>query len=89
MRRTISSLLLSAAAFVGASAVPVYADCASGNGLGVARIVDIDATTGPLYGGITKYQRQTELLQPKEVVLTFDDGPMPWITKSILDTLDR
>jgi peptidoglycan-N-acetylglucosamine deacetylase len=28
-------------------------------------------------------------LQPREVVLTFDDGPMPWITKSILETLDR
>ena len=27
--------------------------------------------------------------KPKEVVLTFDDGPMPWITKSILDTLDN
>jgi peptidoglycan/xylan/chitin deacetylase (PgdA/CDA1 family) len=24
-----------------------------------------------------------------EVVLTFDDGPIPWITRSILDTLDR
>lgn len=81
--------LLGALALAGVSAAPVLADCAPGNGLGVSRIVDIDATTGPLYGSITKYQRQTELLQPKEVVLTFDDGPLPWITKSILDTLDR
>jgi peptidoglycan/xylan/chitin deacetylase (PgdA/CDA1 family) len=29
------------------------------------------------------------VLKAKEVVLTFDDGPMPWVTRSILDTLDR
>jgi peptidoglycan-N-acetylglucosamine deacetylase len=58
-------------------------------GLGVARIVQIDASTGPLYGDITKFQRQASFLKPKEVVLTFDDGPLPWITKSILDTLER
>lgn len=81
--------MLGAMALAGVSAAPALADCAPGNGLGVSRIVDIDAATGPLYGSITKYQRQTELLQPKEVVLTFDDGPLPWITKSILDTLDR
>jgi peptidoglycan/xylan/chitin deacetylase (PgdA/CDA1 family) len=51
--------------------------------------VKIDTATGPLYGDITKFPRQADFLQPKEVVLTFDDGPMPWITRSILDTLDR
>jgi peptidoglycan-N-acetylglucosamine deacetylase len=66
------------------------ANCtAPGQGLGVARIVQIDASTGPLYGDITKFQKQTNFLKPKEVVLTFDDGPMPWITKSILETLER
>jgi peptidoglycan/xylan/chitin deacetylase (PgdA/CDA1 family) len=60
-----------------------------GSGLGVARIVNIDASSGPLYGDITKFKRQADFLKPKEVVLTFDDGPLPWITKSILDTLDR
>ncbi len=57
--------------------------------LGVARIVEIDAASGPLYGDITKYAKEDTFLGPKEVVLTFDDGPLPWITKSILDTLDR
>jgi peptidoglycan-N-acetylglucosamine deacetylase len=57
--------------------------------LGVSRIVEIDTATGPLYGDITKFAKQGNLLRPKEVVLTFDDGPMPWITKAILDALDR
>jgi len=64
--------------------------CADGQGgLGVSRIVEIDASSGPLYGDITKYAKEQNILGPKEVVLTFDDGPMPWITRSILDTLDR
>lgn len=57
--------------------------------LGVERVVEIDASTGPLYGDISVLTREESFLQPREVVLTFDDGPMPWITKSILDTLDR
>lgn len=65
-------------------------DCTvPGGGLGVARVVEIDATAGPLYGDITKFAKESNMLGPKEVVLTFDDGPMPWITRSILDTLDR
>ncbi len=57
--------------------------------LGVERVVEIDASAGPLYGEISVLQREESFLKPREVVLTFDDGPMPWITKSILDTLDR
>ena len=60
-----------------------------GAGLGVSRIVEVDAAHGPLYGAISKYTKEDEFLGPKEVVLTFDDGPMSWITKSILDTLDK
>ncbi len=62
---------------------------APANALGVERIVEIDAATGPLYGDISVLTREDTFLRPREVVLTFDDGPMPWITKSILDTLDR
>ncbi len=58
-------------------------------GLGLDRVVEIDASTGPLYGDISVLTREERFLKPREVVLTFDDGPMPWITKSILDTLDR
>ncbi len=56
--------------------------------LGVSRIVEIDASAGPLFGDMSKLGREDSFLKPKEVVLTFDDGPLPWITKSILDTLD-
>jgi peptidoglycan-N-acetylglucosamine deacetylase len=57
--------------------------------LGVARTIEIDATHGPLFGVLTRLPREETILRPREVVLTFDDGPMPWVTKSILNTLDR
>ena len=57
--------------------------------LPVARVVEIDAASGPLYGVLTKNAREPNFLGPKEVVLTFDDGPLPWITRDILATLDR
>ncbi|MDX2306765.1 MAG: polysaccharide deacetylase family protein [Hyphomicrobium sp.] len=66
------------------------AECADpAKALGVERVVEIDTTHGPLYGEISVLQREERFLGPKEVVLTFDDGPMPWITGSILDTLDK
>jgi peptidoglycan/xylan/chitin deacetylase (PgdA/CDA1 family) len=57
--------------------------------LGVSRIVEIDAKTGPLFGEFTKHEKEPRFLDPKEVVLTFDDGPMPKYTKPILDALDK
>ena len=65
------------------------AACGPNDGLGVSRVLEIDTASGPLFGDHTKFQKQTSFLNPKEVVLTFDDGPMPAITRSILDTLDR
>jgi peptidoglycan-N-acetylglucosamine deacetylase len=65
------------------------AACSQSGALGVSRVLEIDTTSGPLFGDHTKFQKETSFLQPKEVVLTFDDGPMPAITRSILDTLDR
>ena len=38
---------------------------------------------------MTKRTKETSFLEPKEVVLTFDDGPVPWVTTPILDTLDK
>lgn len=89
--RIVSALVLLSLA----SAWPAFAQsaagpsCDSARNLAVSRVVEIDASGGPLYGDISKYAREDSFLKPKEVVLTFDDGPMPWITKSILDTLDR
>lgn len=62
---------------------------ANDGGLGVSRVVEIDASAGPLFGAITAQVKEESFLKPKEVVLTFDDGPMPWVTNSILETLDR
>ncbi|MCV0371152.1 polysaccharide deacetylase family protein [Filomicrobium sp.] len=55
--------------------------------IGVERIVEIDTSTGPLFGAISKQPKEAKFLKPKEVVLTFDDGPSPWVTPSILKTL--
>ncbi|MEO1205786.1 MAG: polysaccharide deacetylase family protein [Pseudomonadota bacterium] len=55
--------------------------------IGVSRIIEIDARTGPLFGVITQQTKEPSFLRPKEVVLTFDDGPVPWITGPILETL--
>jgi peptidoglycan/xylan/chitin deacetylase (PgdA/CDA1 family) len=61
----------------------------TGQALGVSRIVEIDTSTGALFGAITTQVKEARFLEPKEVVLTFDDGPMPPVTRAILDTLDR
>ena len=66
-----------------------HAACSpSAQGLGVTRVVEIDATGGAIYGAVTKFEKEANFLRPKEVVLTFDDGPAPAITRSILATLD-
>jgi hypothetical protein len=53
------------------------AECPEGRGgLGVSRVVEVDAAGGPVFGSITKRSREKSFLGPKEVVLTFDDGPM-------------
>jgi peptidoglycan/xylan/chitin deacetylase (PgdA/CDA1 family) len=62
------------------------ADCT--NGLMTGRTIEIDGSSGPVYGEITRQTREPAFLRPREVVLTFDDGPSPHITSSILKTLD-
>lgn len=85
------SQLVTAPAHAGqaASPAPSPAACAGQSAFGAGRIVEIDTSAGPLYGNITKEAKEERFLKSKEVVLTFDDGPMPWVTRSILDTLDR
>ncbi|MDQ8700488.1 polysaccharide deacetylase family protein [Hyphomicrobium sp. LHD-15] len=56
--------------------------------LGVSRVVEIDTTAGPRFGD--QYSKdEVKFLQPGEVVLTFDDGPMRRYTLPILDALDE
>jgi peptidoglycan/xylan/chitin deacetylase (PgdA/CDA1 family) len=53
--------------------------------MGLARIVEIDTTGGPGFG--FEHFKQYDFLRDKEVVLTFDDGPVPRHTSSVLETL--
>ena len=65
-------------------------DCsAPEHAIGLERIVEVDASGGPLFGAISKQQKEPTFLREKEVVLTFDDGPSPWVTPRILDTLEH
>lgn len=64
--------------------------CAAGDGaIGVERIVEVETGNGPLFGLLTRQDKEPTFLRDKEVVLTFDDGPSPWVTPKILDALER
>lgn len=61
------------------------APCRTPQALGTSRILVVDPTDYPRIGGI---QYATTLpLRDREVVLTFDDGPLPPYTKRVLDVL--
>mgnify|MGYP001229649052 CR=1 FL=1 len=65
------------------------AHCGAGaDVLGVSRVVEIDTTTGPEFGE-QYHKTEPKFLEPGEVVLTFDDGPMRRYTLPILDALDE
>lgn len=67
------------------STQPARAACTNPNALGVGRTVEIDTTGGPGFG--FEHFKQLDFLRDKEVVLTFDDGPWPVNTPSVLKTL--
>ena len=77
---TLVSLTAIATAAHGAPPCPGNADA-----LGTARVLDVDAAATPRVG--RKHFPQTLPLAPKEVVLTFDDGPWPGTTERVLDAL--
>src|SRR5580704_677502 len=71
-----------------AAPAPVAAQqpaCANPDALGVARVVEIDTSGGPGFG--FENFKQYDFLEPKEVVLTFDDGPWPGNTPAVLKAL--
>jgi len=76
-----------AAIALGASLARAEQVPCSGNAdaLGTARVLLVDAGTPPRVG--RKQFPQTLALAPKEVVLTFDDGPWPVTTPRVLDAL--
>src|SRR5450432_736273 len=76
-----------AAAAPAPAAAPALAKapCTNPNAHGIARIVEIDTTGGPGFG--FEHFKQLDFLRDHEVVLTFDDGPWPLNTPSVLKTL--
>ena len=74
-----------AAAAAPAPAAVAKAPCANPDALGIGRVVEIDTTGGPGFG--FEHFKQLDFLRDKEIVLTFDDGPWPLNTPSVLKTL--
>src|SRR4051812_25694179 len=70
----------------GVATQPVFAaDCPRADALGTSRVLVVDAKAHPLIG--TMQYRETLPLNDGEVVLTFDDGPLPKNSNQILDIL--
>jgi peptidoglycan-N-acetylglucosamine deacetylase len=96
MRATPLLTIAAVASLIGVAAVgaepagpPPAADAAACAGrqdvLGVSRVVEIDPTGGPEFG---EQGHEPAFLQPGEVVLTFDDGPLRHNTHRVLAALD-
>src|SRR5215207_7026903 len=80
----VAAVWFGLAVFLTASAV-FAADCPRPDALGTSRTLVIDAKAHPLIG--TMQYRETLPLNDGEVVLTFDDGPLPKHSNQILDIL--
>lgn len=66
--------------------VALALDCPGNpNALGVSRTVRIDTKQGPAFG--FEHYKYYDFLKPKEVVLTFDDGPLPRHSRKVLKAL--
>ncbi len=80
------SAFLCVVALTTAGSIPALADssCPNPNALGTSRTLVID-TSHPRLGALQ--YRETLPLGPHEVVLTFDDGPLPPSSTKILDIL--
>jgi peptidoglycan-N-acetylglucosamine deacetylase len=84
MRVTAAWLGVACALLVQLSQAGAQEACGGPDKLGVARIAEIDTTGGPWFGAPLG---DPDFLSPGEVVLTFDDGPVPKYTRPILAAL--
>ena len=80
-----SGLVSGVALICASSAEAQQKPCANPNALGVSRVVEIDTTSGPGFG--FEHYKAYDFLEPKEVVLTFDDGPQKFHTEAVLKAL--
>ena len=86
--RSLVASVVACVAFISAETPASAGDCPHNpDALGVTRVLEVDTTGGPRIGSL--HYDQTLDLGPKEVVLTFDDGPHRKNTARILEALDR
>lgn len=79
------SICLVALICIATSLPAAAAPCPHADALGTSRIMEIDPAATPRVG--LKSFPQTLQLADKEIVLTFDDGPLPALTTRLLDIL--
>jgi peptidoglycan/xylan/chitin deacetylase (PgdA/CDA1 family) len=63
------------------------AECPNPDALGTSRTLVVDPTEHPKLGSMQYHESLP--LEDHEIVITFDDGPLPPRTTQVLDTLDR
>src|SRR5262245_20450734 len=86
MRRALAICFSLIAGAASGTSAAMAADCPGNpNALGVSRTLVVDPTEHPLLG-VLNY-RESLPLNDREVVLTFDDGPLPPYTTHVLDVL--
>jgi peptidoglycan/xylan/chitin deacetylase (PgdA/CDA1 family) len=84
---TVSFLSALAGASTGAVAQQQpAAGCQARPALGVSRTIEVDAARGPRFGH--QQYKDLTVLNDREVVLTFDDGPLRPYTRPVLEALD-
>jgi peptidoglycan/xylan/chitin deacetylase (PgdA/CDA1 family) len=73
-------------ALVGAAAAAPAAECPGNpDALGISRVITVDPAEHSRIGSMQYHESLP--LEDKEVVLTFDDGPLPPYTNRVLETL--
>ena len=88
MKRVIAVSCLLAASVFGSLPLAASPACPTDtSGPAATPVVHVATAGGPAYGAM-QYPRTVQL-EPKQVALTFDDGPAPETTLRILDILDR
>jgi hypothetical protein len=86
LMRVWSAIAACLGVLAGASVSAVAAECPGNpDALGTSRVISVDPTEHRRIG--TLQYHESLPLADKEVVLTFDDGPLPPYTAQILETL--
>ncbi|MCC6946199.1 MAG: polysaccharide deacetylase family protein [Bradyrhizobiaceae bacterium] len=84
--RTFLAASASLALLLGASVSAIADECPGNpNAIGTSRTLTVKPSDFPMVG--KEQYNETLRLRPREVVLTFDDGPVPPYTGKVLETL--